>query len=211
MNIGIIFAGGTGQRMSSTGTPKQLLEVNGKPILVYTLEHFQNNNNIDGIVLVVLESIIGEVSKLVQKYGLDKVKSIIPGGKTGQESIYLGIQESSRLYDEDSIVLLHDGVRPIISDELINTCISSTKIYGNAITVSQAIETIVLKDIYKAHEKARSEDLEFIDSASMMQFYGTELFTVIGPAENIKITTPIDFYTFKAYLEVKNSLNIMGL
>ena len=239
MNIGIIFAGGTGQRMSSTGTPKQLLEVNGKPILVYTLEHFQNNDNIDGIVLVVLESIIGEVSKLVQKYGLDKVKSIIPGGKTGQESIYLGIQESSRLYDEDSIVLLHDGVRPIISDELINTCISSTKIYGNAITVSQAIETIVLKDnelshvgkilsrdecllakapqcfylkdIYKAHEKARSEDLEFIDSASMMQFYGAELFTVIGPAENIKITTPIDFYTFKAYLEVKNSLNIMGL
>ena len=234
MNIGIIFAGGTGQRMSSTGTPKQLLEVNGKPILVYTLEHFQNNDNIDGIVLVVLESIIGEVSKLVQKYSLDKVKSIIPGGKTGQESIYLGIQESSRLYDQDSIVLLHDGV-----DELINTCISSTKTYGNAITVSQAIETIVLKDnelshvgkilsrdecllakapqcfylkdIYKAHEKARSENLEFIDSASMMQFYGTELFTVIGPAENIKITTPIDFYTFKAYLEVKNSLNIMGL
>ena len=234
MNIGIIFAGGTGQRMSSTGTPKQLLEVNGKPILVYTLEHFQNNNNIDGIVLVVLESIIGEVSKLVQKYSLDKVKSIIPGGKTGQESIYLGIQESSRLYDEDSIVLLHDGVRPII-----NTCISSTKTYGNAITVSQAIETIVLKDnelshvgkilsrdecllakapqcfylkdIYKAHEKARFENLEFIDSASMMQFYGAELFTVIGPAENIKITTPIDFYTFKAYLEVKNSLNIMGL
>ena len=230
MNIGIIFAGGTGQRMSSTGTPKQLLEVNGKPILVYTLEHFQNNDNIDGIVLVVLESIIGEVSKLVQKYSLDKVKSIIPGGKTGQESIYLEIQESSRL---------HDGVRPIISDELINTCISSTKTYGNAITVSQAIETIVLKDnelshvgkilsrdecllakapqcfylkdIYKAHDKARSENLEFIDSASMMQFYGTELFTVIGPAENIKITTPIDFYTFKAYLEVKNSLNIMGL
>ena len=236
MNIGIIFAGGTGQRMSSTGTPKQLLEVNGKPILVYTLEHFQNNDN---IVLVVLESIIGEVSKLVQKYSLDKVKSIIPGGKTGQESIYLGIQESSRLYDQDSIVLLHDGVRPIISDELINMCISSTKTYGNAITVSQAIETIVLKDnelshvgkilsrdecllakapqcfylkdIYKAHDKARSENLEFIDSASMMQFYGTELFTVIGPAENIKITTPIDFYTFKAYLEVKNSLNIMGL
>ena len=86
---------------------------------MYTLEHFQNNNNIDGIVLVVLESIIEEVSKLVQKYGLDKVKSIIPGGKTGQESIYLGIQESSRLYDEDSIVLLHDGVRPIISDELL--------------------------------------------------------------------------------------------
>lgn len=90
--------------MSSTGTPKQLLEVNGKPILVYTLEHFQNNDNIDGIVLVVLESIIGAVSKLVQKYSLDKVKSIIPGGKTGQESIYLGIQESSRLYDQDSIV-----------------------------------------------------------------------------------------------------------
>ncbi len=128
-----------------------MLEVNGKPILVYTLEHFQNNDNIDGIVLVVLESIIGEVSKLVQKYSLDKVKSIILGGKTGQESIYLGIQESSRLYDEDSIVLLHDGVRPIISDELINTCISSTKTYGNAITVSQAIETIVLKDNELSH------------------------------------------------------------
>ena len=122
----------------------------GNQILVYTLEHFQNNDNIDGIVLVVLESIIGAVSKLVQKYSLDKVKSIIPGGKTGQESIYLGIQESSRLYDQDSIVLLHDGVRPIISDELINTCISSTKTYGNAITVSQAIETISFKKIIEA-------------------------------------------------------------
>ena len=76
---------------------------------------------------------------------------------------------------------------------------------------TKAPQCFYLKDIYKAHEKARSENLEFIDSASMMQFYGAELFTVIGPAENIKITTPIDFYTFKAYLEVKNSLNIMGL
>ena len=89
MNIGIIFAGGTGQRMSSTGTPKQLLEVNGKPILVYTLEHFQNNDNIDGIVLVVLESIIGEVSKLVQKYSLDKSNRLFQVEKQGKSQFIL--------------------------------------------------------------------------------------------------------------------------
>ena len=239
MNIGIIFAGGTGQRMSSTGTPKQLLEVNGKPILVYTLEHFQNNDNIDGIVLVVLESIIGEVSKLVQKYSLDKVKSIIPGGKTGQESIYLGIQESSRLYDQDSIVLLHDGVRPIIDSDLIVKNIENVKKNGSAISsvpqkettimldeqkqyitevtnreftyIARAPQSFFLKELLECHNKALKEGKNnFIDSASLMMNYGKKLSIVECNTDNLKITTPDDFYIVRAILEARENMQIFG-
>ena len=238
MNIAMVFAGGVGQRMNTKTMPKQFLELHQKPIIIYTLEQFDNHPEIDGIVISCLESWIPYLEKLVKKFSITKVKAIVPGGDTGQDSIYNGINKAYELFPKDSIVLIHDAVRPIINEELITNNIATVKKYGNAITVSQAIETIVLKDnelshvgkilsrdecllakapqcfylkdIYKAHEKARSENLEFIDSASMMQFYGTELFTVIGPAENIKITTPVDFYTFRAIIDAKENSQIFG-
>ena len=239
MNIAVIFAGGTGQRMSSSGTPKQFLEVHQKPIIVHTLEHFQKSASIDRIIIVSLERAIQQVNSLVKEFSLTKVASVLPGGHTGQESIFLGLTECRRLFSETDIVLLHDGVRPIIDDTLIKNCITSVEDHGNAITVAPATETtfirkedtnqigrilersqcviakapqcFFLRDIYNAHINANKESLEFIDSASMMQYYNNDLFLVEGPAENIKITTPIDFYTFKAYLDVKDSLNVIGL
>lgn len=238
MNIAVIFAGGTGQRMNTKSKPKQFLEMHGKPVLIYTMENFQNHPQIDAIVLVCLESWIDYAEKLLKKFGITKVKAVVPGGKTGQESIFHGIKKVHELFGDENIVLIHDGVRPLINEDVITRCIESVKSHGNAITVAPAIETIFVKkdnkvgkifkrskclmgkapqcfyekDIYNAHLKANEEHLmDFIDSADLMQHYGFELYTVEGPAENIKITTPSDFYTFRAIMDARENYQILGL
>lgn len=241
MNIAIIFAGGTGQRMKTTSKPKQFLEVHGKPIIIYTLEHFQNHSLIDGIILVCVEGWIQYCKELLVKYNVAKVARVVSGGVNGQESIFNGLMAASEIYsDDDTIVLIHDGVRPLINRETITECIETVKKHGNAVTVSSAIETVFLKEnnsncvgkifdrskcemakapqcfrlqeIFTVHKKARLENINhFIDSASMMQYYGHNLYTVEGPAENIKITTPSDFYIFRAIIDAKENMQILGL
>ncbi|MDO4920368.1 MAG: 2-C-methyl-D-erythritol 4-phosphate cytidylyltransferase [Phascolarctobacterium sp.] len=239
MNIAIIFAGGTGQRMNTASKPKQFLELHGKPILIYTLEHFQKHEQIDGIILVCLENYIAYCKNLLVKWQISKVAEIVSGGTSGQESIFHGLQAAHKLYADSDIVLIHDGVRPLINEQVITDAIICTKQYDNAITVSPAIETVVikqesghigdilnrsvcelakapqcfyLKDIYEAHLKANEEGRhDFIDSASIMQYYGYTLNTVIGPTENIKITTPSDFYTFRAIIDARENMQILGL
>lgn len=239
MNIALIFAGGTGQRMNSASKPKQFLELHGKPIIIYTLEHFQNHQHIDGIILVCLENWIPYCKMLLSKYSITKVKSVVPGGATGQQSIFNGLKAAKSYYDDDTVVLIHDGVRPLINENIISDNIAQVKKCGSAITVSPAIETVVLKgddgcvgdifersicelakapqsfflkDIYAAHMQALKEEKgSFIDSASLMKYYGCKLYTVIGPSENIKITTPSDFYIFRAIIDAKENMQIMGL
>lgn len=238
MNIAVIFAGGTGQRMNTASKPKQFLELHGKPIIIYTLEHFQRHAQIDGIVLVCIADWIAYCRDLLEKWHIDKVTAIVPGGSNGQMSIFNGLRGAMEHYPADSIVLIHDGVRPLINEQIITDDIACAKQNGNAITVYPAIETVVVKEdgrvgeilprsqcefakapqcfrlgeIYRAHLKAQEEGLlEFIDSASMMQHYGCELVTVPGPAENIKITTPVDFYIFRAVVDAKENMQILGL
>lgn len=240
MNIAVIFAGGTGQRMNTVSKPKQFLELHGKPILIYTLENFQNHPQIDDIVLVCLESWIDYSNELLQKYHITKILKVVPGGNSGQESIFNGLKAANDIADvKNDIVLIHDGVRPLINEKLITDCIAMVKNKGNAITVSPAIETILIKnsdgsignilkrsecemakapqcfylnDIYNCHLKAQSEGkIDFIDSASLMQYYGYKLNAVEGPTENIKITTPADFYIFKAIMDARENLQILGM
>ena len=135
MNQAIIFAGGTGQRMSTKGLPKQFLEVNGKPILIHTLEYFQQHDQIDQIILVCLSDWKDYTAKLLKQHAITKVVSIVDGGSTGQGSIYHGLQEAFTKGSRDDIVLLHDGVRPLINEELISNCIRMLEAEGNAITV----------------------------------------------------------------------------
>lgn len=234
----LIFAGGSGTRMNSKGRPKQFLQFYGKELIIHTLENFQNHPEVDSIAVVCIEDWIPYLNKILIKYGIDKVKTVVPGGATGQESIYLGLKAISEFSDDDSTVLIHDGVRPFINEDVISACIKSVKEHGSAITVVPAIETIVtlengkinsitdrskcfharapqcfiLGEILKEHEKARIDgNTNMIDSASLMQFYGHELFTVPGNVDNIKITTPADFYTFKALYEVRENQQIFGL
>lgn len=240
MNIAIIFAGGTGTRMNTKSRPKQFLEIHGKPVLIYTLEKFQNHPLVDAIILVCLDSWMEYARNLLDRFGITKVVRIVPGGKTGQESIYNGIKAAKEKFEENSIVLIHDGVRPLIDESTITECVELTKKNGNAITVSPAIETIFLKcdegnkvgeildrskcemakapqcfflkDIYEAHCRAREEHRhDFIDSASLMKYYGYQLYTVKGLPENIKITTPVDFYIFRAIMDAQENLQILGI
>ena len=145
-NIALIFAGGTGQRMNNKTKPKQFLELHGKPIIVYTAEHFQYHEKIDEIIIVCISEWINYCTELVKKYNLNKVCSIVPGGSTGQESIFNGVRKAAELFPSQSVILVHDGVRPLINAEIISNCIEKTVESGSAITVAPAVETVVIND-----------------------------------------------------------------
>ena len=237
-NIAILFAGGTGQRMNTKTKPKQFLELHGKPLLAYTIDIFQNHEEIDAIVLITLDNWINYCERMQSQYGFDKLNAILPGGDSGQHSIRNGVMKAYELFGADNIVLIHDGVRPLVDAQTISNNIALAREKGCAITVSPATETIAMKgisnsiknivnrndcvmarapqcfflgDLYEAHQKADAEGNNgFIDSGSMMQYYGHELFYVEGNPENIKITTPIDFYMFRAILEARENSQIFG-
>lgn len=238
MNNVVIFAGGSGNRMNTTSRPKQFLQLHGKEIIVYTLENFQNHKEIDNIVVACKADWIDYMHQLVEKYNLTKVHWIVEGGETGQQSIYNGLAELEKHCHEDSIVLIHDGVRPFVSERLISDCIESVHRYGSAITVVPAIETIVTiengqiqtitdrskcfhakapqcfiqGELLATHRQAQQEgNTNTIDSASLMKQYGHSLYTVEGNYDNIKITTPADFYTFRALCDVHENQQIFGL
>lgn len=238
MNIAVIFAGGTGQRMHTKSRPKQFLELNGKPIIIYTLELFDNHPDIDSIVVVCLESWIPFLQKMLRKFEINKVADIVPGGKTGQESIYNGLCAAEKISsNDDDIVLIHDGVRPLITEETITENIKTATEKGNCITCIPATETFIvkqsdeslvipdrdksliarapqtfkLKDILAVDRDAMSKGKnDFIDSCTMMSHYGYHINTIIGPMENIKITTPTDFFIFRAMIEVHENQQIFG-
>lgn len=238
MNIAVIFAGGAGRRMHSKSRPKQFLEYQGKPIIIYTLELFDNHPMIDGIVVACVEGWIPFLEKMLKKFEITKVREIVSGGETGQDSIYNGLVAAKKISTgKDDVVLIHDGVRPLITEQTITDNIEKVKEEGSCITCIPATETFIvtqpdggleiptransliarapqsfyLKDILAAHEQARKEGRhDFIDSCSMMHHYGHKLGKVIGPMENIKITTPTDYFVFKAMVEVHENQQIFG-
>ena len=225
MNIGVIFAGGVGSRMHSRDLPKQFLKIHDKPIIVHTIEHFENCEEIDCVVVVCVKDWIDYLNNLIATYHLKKVKTVVAGGASGQLSIYNGLCAAAEIAkDEPTIVLIHDGVRPLISSQLLSQNVQCTLVEiddDNNIKVVQdrphsrvakAPQCFWLKDILSAHEKALSENRQdFIDSCTLMQHYGYHLHMTDGPFENIKITTPDDFYTMRAILQVKEDAQIYGL
>ncbi|MBR4758826.1 MAG: 2-C-methyl-D-erythritol 4-phosphate cytidylyltransferase [Lachnospiraceae bacterium] len=227
MNIAVIFAGGSGRRMHTKDKPKQFLMVHGKPIIVHTIEKFQYHPAIDGIIVVCIEDWIDYMKEMQYRYRLDKIGKIVPGGGTGQLSIFNGLKAAEEVYgSKDNIVLIHDGVRPLINDELIDANIASVKEHGSAITVTPAKETVILVDdnglvtdvpsrehsrtaqapqsfwlseILNVHRQAVFlMETNAIDSCTLMRRFGKNVSVVVGPNHNIKITTPEDFYIFRA-------------
>ena len=239
MNVAIIFAGGTGQRMNTKTKPKQFLELHGKPIIIYTLEHFDQHELIDGIIVVCVSGWIDYCQKLVDRFHLEKVKAIIPGGETGMLSRYEGVKKAAELYPDDTVCLMHDGVRPMIDHDLISRNIESVVKYGSGVTVAPAIETIAvmgndnkvgqiidrskcqmakapqsfrLGELYKIHKEAVESGMtDCIDTAYLMQLNGHDVYMVEGSSENIKITTPTDFYTFRALMDIQENSQIFGV
>lgn len=209
MNIAVIFAGGVGSRMHSKERPKQFLEMYNKPIIIHTLEYFQSHPMTDAIVVVCIESWILYLKELIYKFRIEKVKTVVLGGKTGQLSIFHGLKGAKEIAkNKKAIVLIHDGVRPLITEKLITGNIESVKIYGSAITTAKVKETILvvnekdasidyvpsrnnsrvakvpqsfwLDDILTTHEKALGKgETIWGDACTMMQEYG---FTLTVPS-----------------------------
>lgn len=239
MNVAIIFAGGTGQRMNTRTKPKQFLELHGKPIIIYTLEHFEQHEQIDGIIVVCVHGWIDYCSQLIDKFRITKVRAIIPGGETGMLSRYEGIKKAAELYPEDTVCLMHDGVRPLIDHEIISRNIESVEKKGSAVTVVPAIETIAINcedhkvgdimdrskchmakapqsfflgDLMKVHQEAVASGIkDCIDTAFLMKSNGYEVYTVEGSPDNIKITTPTDYYIFRALMDIRENSQIFGV
>lgn len=239
MNIGVIFAGGVGRRMNTKGKPKQFLEVHGKPIIVHTIDIFQNTEAIDAVVVVCVSDWLDYMNNLVERFNLTKVKAVVAGGETGQMSIFKGLEAAEQLATDDAVVLIHDGVRPLINEEVINANIQSVKETGSAVTSVRAKETVVLvndsskisevvnrtrsfiakapqsfylSDILSVERDAISKGItDAIDSSTLMGMYNRELTIVEGPYENIKITTPDDFYMFKALYDARENEQIYGM
>lgn len=229
MNRALIFAGGKGLRIKSEDNiPKQFLKIHDKYIIIHTLEKFEKCSNVDDIVIVCLQGWIEELERAIKESNIKKVSKIIPGGLTGFDSRLNGLEylSQSKTFEKD-IVLIHDGVRPFVPSSIISENINCAKKYGNAITVAPLNETLIYtatepesifqrsncflarapqtffaKDIYDLYKQALEDNkTEIIDSASIAYYYGHKLNFVSGPEENIKITTPLDYYIAKGIIE----------
>ena len=222
-NIAIVAAAGSGSRMK-TKENKQFLMLGGYPVLAVTLLKLSKSKLIDEIIVVAKESDIVTVSKLIGEYNISKITSIVPGGATRQESVYLGLKEIT----DDSIVLIHDGARPFFSDDLLIELIESANKYGatapgivpkdtiavvskdgffKEITERATLRALQTPQVFKssliqdAHQKAREEKREFTDDCSLFTFYGGKVFITEGEANNIKITVPEDIPIAKLLME----------
>jgi len=239
MTHALVFAGGTGQRMNTKTKPKQFLELHGKPVIIYTLEHFEFHHEVDNIIIVCLESWIGNLNHQLKRYNINKVSIVVPGSNEGgDKSIYNGLKALENKCAADDIILIHDGVRPLIDADLISANIAKVKKYGNAITVEAVSESIVRlngdnkivdvpprKKMYSAkapqsfrygeiwdlYQRASAKGLRFVDSSHLCSIYGVEMHTVTSTQNNVKITSPTDYYIFRALFEAMENEQILGV
>ncbi len=240
MNVALVFAGGTGQRMKNSARPKQFLEVYGKPIIIYTLEVFQAHSDIDMIVVPCVAGWENYLRKLADKYNITKLTKILTGGTDTQHSKMIALEYLKTICGPKDIVLLHDAVRPMIDENLITEHITSVKEYGSAITavpfsetgivsedkvttqktitrntlfIAKAPQSFYFEDVYHAHTLGQNMDYTItIDTCSLMTELGRMLHLVVCDENtNIKITTPADYYIFKALVDLKESQSVLGL
>lgn len=232
MNTAIILAGGTGQRMHQE-IPKQFINVNDKPLIIYTLEAFQKHPQIDNLLVVCIEGWHDILKAYAKQNGISKLKWVINGGKTGQESIRNGVFHLKDICNENDVVVIHDGIRPLVDKTVLSDVIVKCEQYGNAVTSMPYNEQIFVKtdefttkqyipretlrrvstpQAYKygkllwAYEKAFREEIGIYGSSytnTMMADLGETLYFAAGSDKNIKITTQDDLDLFKALLKAQ--------
>ena len=233
--IAIIFAGGYGVRFGNDNNlPKQFVLINNIPILIHTLKIFDNHKEIDQIYLVMLRDYVNYTEELIKTYNINKVKKIVIGGETSQDSIYNGLLAVAEENSKDSIVLIHDGVRPIVDDYVISNNIKSVLGNGNAITctpcyetvlisnnaqnpykvpirrntfVAQAPQSFFLKEIIEAHNIVRNRKERYndiVDSCTMFNFLGKKTYMIEGNFYNIKLTRKEDVGLIETIMNFKN-------
>lgn len=232
MNYALIIAGGSGNRMGQD-IPKQFMYVNNCPIIIHTMKAFQQHPDIHGIAVVCLSGWETVVRSYANQYMIDKLRWIFPGGSNGQESIRNGIYGLKEAgCEDDDLILIHDAVRPLLSQDIISSNIAICQQYGYAITGIQCREAILesedgfssttsiprdklirtqtpqtfrLKNIIAAHEEAKSKGISnSVASCTLMaELGGREMHIVPGSEKNIKVTTVEDLEILKALMNIQ--------
>lgn len=232
MNVAIIIAGGSGHRMGQD-LPKQFINVYDKPVLIYTLESFQKHPQIDAIEVVCIEGWSDIVWAYAKQFNITKLKWIVTGGKTSQESIRNGVYNLEGKCSDEDVIIIHDGIRPLVDAEVLSDVIVKCQQYGNAVTSLPYNEQIFVIDdeistvkyipretlrrvstpqayryskLNNAYKEAFEKQIGIGPSSytnTMMVELGERLYFAAGSDKNIKLTTKDDLEMFKAYLKVE--------
>ncbi|MBR1528119.1 MAG: 2-C-methyl-D-erythritol 4-phosphate cytidylyltransferase [Oscillospiraceae bacterium] len=231
MTVALLTAAGSGTRMGQD-IPKQFMHVENKPIIIHTMEAFQKHPGIDAIIVVTIPSWIDVVKVYARQFNIDKLRWVIAGGATGQESILNGLNTLAQELTEDDIVMVHDGNRCMVSSEIISNSLAVFKKYGSAVAAIPCVEavfrssddgtsstvsipreqlfrtqtphTYTLGKLLWAHAEAERQGITgTAASCTLMQQLGETVYFSKGSEENLKITTVDDLLIFKALLHTK--------
>lgn len=230
MTVALLFAGGSGLRMGAA-VPKQFLDLGGKPVLLRTMELFQAHARVDGIFVVAHGDYLEETKRLVGKGKIAKFMGIAAGGATAMDSVFNGLKSLAGKVPLDTVVLIHDGVRPYVAPHVITANIESVKLYGSAVTYVKCFETILLSndgsaidsiprrtgsyvaqapqsfrlgEILELHEMIRATETgyaDIVDQATLCHKLGKPVHLVKGNRGNVKVTTPEDLVILNALIE----------
>lgn len=233
MTVAIVIAGGVGARMGQS-IPKQFISINDKPILIYTLEAFERHPKIDAIEVVCIDGWHDMLWAYAKQFHIQKLKWVVSGGNSGQESIRNGVYGLRDICAPDDTVVIHDGIRPLVDESVLSDVIVKCEQYGNAVTSLPYNEQIFIKkDEYTTEKYIPRETLRRVQTPqayrydkllwgyetafekgigihgsaytnTMMTDLGETLYFAAGSEKNIKLTTQDDIALFKAILEMKN-------
>lgn len=231
MNIVLVTAGGIGSRMHMD-IPKQFLNIKDKPVIIYTLEAFQKHPNIDAICVVCLKGWKEILKAYAKQFNITKLKWIVDGGENGQASIKNGLDRLEQEFNKQDIILIHDGNRPLVTQETISDCIIKCQQYGSGIAVvpcntailekkdkdnqyskcaldrdllviTQTPHAFRLETLLCAHKEAAKQNItNSVASCTLMIELGKTVHFAAGSETNIKITNADDLKIFKALLKI---------
>lgn len=232
MTVALLTASGQGTRMGQD-IPKQFLHVKDKPVIIYTLERFQNNPLIDAIVLVTLPNWFGFVEAYARQFNITKLKWIVAGGETGQESIRNGLDAIAKDCPGSTVVMVHDGNRPMVDNNIISDSLAVFKKYGSAVAVipcteaifksedgktstvsipreallrTQTPHTYTLEKLLWAHQQAQEKGItNSVASCTLMHALGETIYFSRGSEKNFKLTTLDDMEIFNAFLAAEKN------
>ena len=238
MNVALLTAAGSGSRMGQD-IPKQFIHVENKPLIIHTLEAFQRHPGIDAIIVVTLASWMEVLKAYAKQFNITKLRWIVPGGETGQESIKKGLDCLRNELDDETVIMIHDGNRCYVSDEIISNSLATFAQYGDAVAAIPCVEAVFrsnndgrsstisipreqlfrtqtphtykLSDLLWALEEAEKKGIKGTAASCMlMKELGKETYFSKGSEENIKITTLDDLRIFKALLHTRQDDWIKG-
>lgn len=231
MVVALLTAAGSGVRMGQD-IPKQFLHVENKPVIIHTMEAFQRHPSVDAIIVVTIPSWIEVVKAYAKQFDITKLRWVVPGGSTGQESIYNGLKVLKQELNESDVVMIHDGNRCMVSDDIISDSLATFYRQGSAVAAIPCVEAVFRSDdggvssnnsipreqLYRtqtphtytlskllwAHQEALKQGIEnTAASCTLMQQLGEVVYFSKGSEENLKITTVDDMMIFKALLHTK--------